>query len=219
VRHEYGTRRFTACRKDFETPRGTVRCDAALLDALAAEYGGDLYAEQRVHRGEHSVEFQALWLAHLWPDDPPALVPLLVGSFGDLAADGRSPASDPEIEDFIGALRRVIARDGRRVVVVASVDLAHLGPLYDQPEGLDAEGEARMEREDRALLAHAEAGDAEAWFEAAGAGGNPRNVCGLAPVYVTLRLGEGPGTLLHYGQGRIHPESGSVVSFAALSYP
>ena len=47
---------------------------------------------------------------------------------------------------------------------------------------------------------------------------NARNVCGVAPIYVTLKLGEGTGRLLRYGQGRIDPETGSVVSYAAVAF-
>jgi len=217
VRHAFGTSRFTACKKDFETPLGTVRHDARLLDALEKRLG-DLTTEQMVHREEHSVEFQALWLAHLWPEDPPPIVPLLAGSFHDLIETGRSPATEPDIESFVSALREAIAEDGRRVVVLASVDLAHMGPMYDQPEGLDEAAERRLEEQDMGLLAHVEAGDAEAFFRAIAEDKNARNVCGVAPIYTALRLGEGPGDLLKYGQGRIHPESGSVVSFAAVAF-
>ncbi|MCK6460346.1 MAG: AmmeMemoRadiSam system protein B [Planctomycetes bacterium] len=217
VRHAYGKRRFTACRKDFETPLGTVRHDARLMDALE-ERLGDLTEEQLVHREEHSVEFQALWLAHLWPEDPPAIVPLLAGSFHDLIEARRSPATDPGIESFVKALRDAIAADGRRVLLLASVDLAHVGPMYEGPEGLDEAGERRLEEYDKGILGHVEAGDAEAFFAAIAQDGNARNVCGVSPIYVALRLGEGRGDLLRYGQGRIHPESGSVVSFAALAF-
>ena len=219
VRHEAGTRRFIACRKDFETPLCPVRHDAPFLDALEKKLGMELTEEQLAHRGEHSVEFQALWLAHLWPEDPPAIVPLLVGSFHDLIEADDSPADDPEITAFIGALSDCIAGDDRRIVVLASVDLAHIGPIYDHAEGLDEEGEKRMEEDDREVLRHVEAGDAEEFYRAVAADGNARNICGLAPVYVTLRLGAGEGDLLRYGQGRIHPKSGSVVSFAALAFP
>jgi len=217
VRHAPGSHRFTACRKDFATPLGTVRHDTRLLDALEARFP-DLTAEQLVHREEHSVEFQALWLAHLWPGNPPPIVPLLAGSFHDLIEAKRSPASDPGIESFVAALREAIGKDGRRVLVLASVDFAHVGPMYDQPEGLDEAGERRLEEQDLGLLGHVEAGDAEGFFAAIAEDGNARNVCGVAPVYVALRLGEGRGDLLRYGQGRIHPESGSVVSFAALAF-
>jgi predicted class III extradiol MEMO1 family dioxygenase len=93
-----------------------------------------------------------------------------------------------------------------------------MGPMYDHPEGLDEAGERRLEAQDRDILTRVAAGDAEGFFGAVAADGNARNVCGLAPVYLTLRLGEGTGELLRYGQGRIHPESGSVVSFAAVAF-
>jgi hypothetical protein len=219
VRHAAGTRRFIACRKDFATPLGTVRHDAALLDAIEAGFGENLSEGELAHRTEHSVEFQALWLAHHWSDDPPALVPLLVGGFHDFVEEGATPGGDEEIERFVAALRDAIAADGRRVVVLASVDLSHVGPIYDDPDGLDAEGEAELERYDRGLLEPVVGGDAESWFARVADGGNPRHVCGLAPVYLTLRLGDGEGELLEYGQGRIHPETGSVVSYAAVAFP
>jgi len=218
VRHAPGTRRFVACRKDFETPLGTVPCDHAFLDALEGALGEDLGEGVGAHRREHSVEFQALWLAHLWPEDPPAIVPLLVGSFHDLVETGASPASDTGIEAFVRALRATLETDERRVVVVASVDFAHVGPMYDHAEGLDEAGERNLEEIDREVLEHVRAGRAEEFFRSVAADGNARNICGLAPVYVTLRLAKTQGDLLRYGQGRIHPESGSVVSFAALAF-
>jgi AmmeMemoRadiSam system protein B len=218
VRHDFAPQRFIACRKDFATPLGTVRHDGALLDALEERLGRTLTDGQIAHRGEHSVEFQALWLAHHWPDDPPTLVPLLVGSFQDLIEARATPSSDAEVEAFVNALRDAIDTDEREVCVVASIDLAHVGPAYDDPEGLDEAGERRLKREDRAALAHVEAGDAEAFFRSVAADRNARHICGVAPVYITLRLGRGRGELLSYGQGRIHPESGSVVSYAAVSF-
>lgn len=218
VCHALCSRRFIACRKDFATPLGTVRHDPRILDALEARLGEDLTEEQLVHRDEHSVEFQALWLAHLWPDDPPALVPILVGSFHDLVLERRSPRDEPSVEAFVTALREVLGEDERRVGVIASVDFSHLGPRYGQALGLEPSDEVGLEIEDRDLIEHVEAGDADGFFAALAADGNARNVCGAAPVYVTLRLGDGTGELLRYGQGRIDPGSGSVVSFAALAF-
>lgn len=219
VCHEWTDRVAIACRKDFATPLGTLRVDQAFLDRLEDGWGASLTADHHLHRDEHSVEFQALWLAHAWPADPPALAPLLVGSFGGFLHEGRSPASDPAVEGFASALRAVLARTPGRTVVVASVDLAHVGPAYDHARGLDERGEAELERADRALLVHAERGDAEAFFRELAREENARQVCGTAPIWMTLRLGGGPGRLLAYGQGRIDPPTRSVVSYAALAYP
>jgi len=218
VCHQPARARFIACRKDFATPRGTLRFDASVLDAIETETGRDLTAEQLVHRGEHSIEFQALWLAHLWPDDPPALVPILVNSFHDHVLARTSPSTDDEIESFVRGLRRAVADDDRRVVVLASIDLSHMGPRYGHPDPLDEAAERELEAQDRALLAHVASGDAEAFFAHGSADGNARHVDGLGAVYVLLRLREGEGELLRYGQGRIDPETGSVVSFAALAF-
>jgi len=218
VRHGFADERFIACRKDFATPLGTVRHDATLLDAIEERFGKRLTDGQIAHRAEHSIEFQALWLAHHWPDDPPAIVPLLVGSFQDLIEQGATPSSNPEVETFVKALGDAIAADARDICVVASVDLAHVGPIYDDAEGLDEAGQKLLEERDRAALSHIEAGDAEGFFRSVALDRNARHICGVAPVYVTLRLGRGSGELLRYGQGRIHPETGSVVSYAAVSF-
>jgi AmmeMemoRadiSam system protein B len=219
VCHAFTHRRFIACRKDFETPLGRVRHDAAFLDALEREVGESIEIDVGLHYEEHSIEFQALWLAHLWSEDPPAIAPILLGSVEDLIRDGDSPSGDEELEHLIDALRRCIDEESRRVVVIASVDLAHIGPVYDHPAGLDERGEAALRAADLSLLESVAAGDAEGFFDLLALEENARQVCGTAPIYVTLRLGEGAGELLRYGQGRIHPESGSVVSFAAVGFP
>ncbi|MGH7163733.1 MAG: AmmeMemoRadiSam system protein B, partial [Planctomycetota bacterium] len=103
VCHAPTAHRFVACRKDFATPFGTVRHDPVFLDSLEGRLGASLLEGQVVHRNEHSVEFQALWLAHLWPGDPPAIVPLLVGSFHDFVAAGASPSEDRGVEAFVRA--------------------------------------------------------------------------------------------------------------------
>lgn len=219
VCHEWTDRVAIACRKDFATPLGTLRVDQRFLDEVERLCGGSLAVDEHLHLEEHSVEFQALWLAHAWPGEPPALAPFLVGSFGDLLAEGRSPSTEEPIGRFVGALRGAVEGRADRVVVIASVDLAHIGPLYQMPQGLDERGERELEGADRALLAHLERGDAEAFFSELAGEENARQVCGTAPIWLALRLGAGEGRLLAYGQGRIHPASGSVVSFASLAYP
>ena len=216
VCHQPTERPFVACRKDFATPCGTVRHDAAFLDEFERRYGEPLDEGVLVHETEHSVEFQALWIAHHWPDDPPPFVPILVRGFHEQIEARTSPRGNDPVERFLAALRETL--QGRRAVVIASVDLAHVGPVYDDPEGLDADGERELEAADRALLDAMVGNDAEAFFEAIARDGDARHVCGTAPIYLTLRLGETPGELLRYGQGRIHPESGSVVSYAAVAF-
>lgn len=203
---------FIACRKDFATPCGTVRHDAEFLDQLEAHYGQSLGEGVLAHETEHSVEFQALWIAHHWPDDPPPIVPILVRGFPEQIRAAESPRGLGPVERFLEALRATL--DGKNAVVIASVDLAHVGPVYES----DAIEQTTLAAADQPLLDAMVANDAEAFFEAIAADGNARQVCGTAPIYLTLRLGDQPGELLKYGQGLIHPESGSVVSYAAVAF-
>lgn len=80
--------------KPFETPLGTVPVDAEACARLAAAAGpGDLY----YHRREHSIEFQALFLAKLREGGRPLkLVPVLCGSLRPAAAAQTDTASEPE---------------------------------------------------------------------------------------------------------------------------
>ncbi|MHC4407863.1 MAG: AmmeMemoRadiSam system protein B [Planctomycetota bacterium] len=203
---------FIACRKDFATPCGTLRHDAEFLDELEEHYGQSLAEGVLVHETEHSVEFQALWIAHHWPDDPPPIVPILVRGFAEQIRAAESPRGLGHVERFLGALRATL--QGKNAVVIASVDLAHVGPVYET----DAIEATTLTAADQPLLDAMVANDAEAFFEAIAADGNANQVCGTAPIYLTLRLGDQPGELLKYGQGLIHPESGSVVSYAAVAF-
>ena len=84
-----------------------------------------------------------------------------------------------------------------------------------RPDTVAAWGKPHIETPSLDAMA---ANDAEAFFDAVARDGDARHVCGTAPIYLTLRLGDTEGELLKYGQGRIHPESGSVVSYAAVAF-
>ena len=81
-----------------------------------------------------------------------------------------------------------------------------------------SQAEEALRAADTATLEPIVNNDADAFFAGVAADKNARQICGVAPIYVALRLGESTGELLRYGQGRIHPESGSVVSYAALAF-
>ena len=86
---------------------------------------------------------------------------------------------------------------GTRVAFVAGVDLAHVGARFGDTTELDAAALAEIETKDRAALAAALTGDAEAWFEAIAAHGDSTRICGFAAMYAMLRVAKpGAGRLL-----------------------
>ena len=151
------------CIRDrpYATPYGVLPTDAALIDRLAAALGPEAaYAEELNHRQEHSVELSAVWLHHVFHTAgvaPCPMVPILVGSFHHFVTSGSHPAQEERFNRFLDTLRRETA--GRRVLVVGSVDLAHVGPAFGDAFGMDAGRRSRLRGEDEALMTTVTAGD------------------------------------------------------------
>lgn len=208
---------FALTRKPFETPLGVVPVDDDLVDVLASRARQDCFASELAHRHEHSIEFQAVFLRYLYGGQREVrIVPVLTSFVHEALHFGRKPEDDPRVARFLDALVETVAGGGGRIAVIAGADLAHVGPRFGDPEPVSGAELERVERDDRAMLAAVEAGDAGAFFEAARQDGDRRRVCGLSPIYALLRATAGAsGTLRHYGQW---PDPAGVVTFASVVF-
>jgi AmmeMemoRadiSam system protein B len=214
---------WTMTRKAYGTPFGPMSVDADLYGRIAGALWYDPSEEEWVHVKEHSLEFQALWLKYLWRDKTPPWVPILCSGFDRFCSD-RSPASVPTVEKAvaeIGALLAAEKKKGRRVMVLAGVDLSHVGKRFGDAMDVDDALKAKIEKFDREGLAKAMAGDAEGFF-LGGIGDNAwRKVCGLSALYTAVRwiraLSPGAqGTIFGYDQ---KPDpAGGIVSFAGILF-
>ncbi len=212
---------FALTRKHFQTPLGAVETDGDFVDALLAANGDDLLDDELAHRLEHTIEFQTIFLQHLFGDSGPVrIVPILCSSF-DLLPDGhRSPWEVPNIRRFLEQLRAAIAASGKRVCLVASVDLCHIGQRYgDQQPPTEAEMRDMAETDVR-LLQHAENLDAEAFFSAVLPNQDRLRICGLAPIYSFLRtIDASRGRLLKHSYiKQTEANGGSTVSYCSMSF-
>src|SRR5258708_36239068 len=112
-----GPQLFTATRKDYMTPLGAVETDHDLVGRLAARYTqGDLFAEELLHRNEHSIEFQALFLAWALGTEGYKIVPILVGSFHEMTVNGTTPVSDERVGVVAWALTDEVHGGDTRVL-------------------------------------------------------------------------------------------------------
>jgi hypothetical protein len=211
---------FTLTRKRYETPLGALPTDVALVDELCGRlpaHAEGLFADELHHRSEHSIELQAVWLAERFGADAPPMLPVLCGSLHAAIGRRASPAADPRVAEFLGALRAATA--GRRVLVVAGADLAHVGPRFgDGP--MRAPDRQRIEQDDRRALAATAARDAEGFFAAIAALDDRNRVCGLAPIYHALALAGRDGRrgeVIDYDQCKADDAGTSFVSIAALA--
>jgi len=212
-----GPELFTATMKNYATPLGVVETDRAFVGRLAQRYsGGDLFADELLHRNEHSIEFQALFLSWALGTRGYQVVPILVSSFHEMVAAGRMPAEDPRVGSFIDALRAELAADSRSACIIAGVDFAHVGRKFGDDRAADDEFVKWVEQEDRDLIETIVRADPHGFFRAIDKDKDRRRICGLSPMYTQLELLRGRrGRLLKYDVA-MEPPTQSAVSFASL---
>ena len=203
--------RFGLTRKPFVTPFGSAATNLPLVDEIARAAGAGALMEDYCHAVEHSIEFQVVFLQHLFGPGV-RIVPVLCGAFsrGD---------DDEGVKRTIGALGEIAAREGDRLLWVLGVDMAHMGRRYG--DGFEAiANQAEMEtvaRRDRARIERMEQGDAAGFWEQVRENRDDLKWCGASPIYTFLRaMPQIRGSLLHYQQWNIDPES--VVSFAGMRF-
>ena len=209
---------FSLTAKDFETPLGLVKTDRAAVQRLAALAGQAAEADDFGHRAEHSLEFQLLFLQHLFGSGF-RLVPILCGSFQDRLAEAGRAADIPAVAPVLDFLREFLTAQGQGVLVVAGVDFFHIGPKFGHDRSAASLlGEA--ERHDQQLLAALCRRDVSAFWGEVREANDRYNVCGfstLACLLEVLPADWPPGQVLDYGLRR-EEATRSAVSFAAIAY-
>ncbi|MDD3717237.1 MAG: AmmeMemoRadiSam system protein B [Actinomycetota bacterium] len=211
---------FALTRKNYLTPFGMVETDAGLAEGIARAAGMDGLGDELSHRSEHSIEIQLPLLSVVFGGaDRFRLLPVTCNSFHPFIADGRSPADDPEVGAFIGALKGLLSAMEGKAIFLASADLAHVGRRFGSLMPLDAVLLSSTMARDREMLERVEAGDAEGFYGYIAAEKDARHVCGLPPIYTVVKLLEGRrGELIDYCHWFDQAE-GSAVTFAGLVIP
>lgn len=230
--------RFGLTRKSFTTPLGATVPALDWIDELEAAAGPAIRMEDYCHAIEHSIEFQVVFLQHLFGPRIRVL-PILCGPFSAVYQPG-DPGRIESNRRMFDALGELAAREGERALWVLGVDMAHMGQRYG--DGFSAEAsQARMqqvEQADRKRIEAISSADADQFWDLVakpleGLGSSRRSAgtsagtaparedslrwCGSAPFYTFLRaLPEARGELLHYQQWNIDPQS--VVSFAGMRF-
>ena len=221
--HSPMEKRLTACDKDFDTPYGPVACALDLVREFMELTGPLSLTDVFAHRGEHSVEFQTVWLAHrLAGRSDDRILPLLCGSFHEYIEAGGTPEEDREYMSALTGLADMIGREagkGQRVLILAAADLSHVGPQFGGEVAVSPAVAREVEAGDRDVLAAAAAGDFNGFFGNIAGRGDRTNICGLSCIYTMLRLLDGrPGRLLAYDQW-IDEAGRGLVSFAGMLFP
>jgi AmmeMemoRadiSam system protein B len=225
--HCSGQTPYILTLKDFATPLGLVETDRDFIQRLQAKCAEDCFTDEYLHRGEHSLEFQVVFLKYIAqqraaltgrPERPFKIVPILVSSFHSAVFKQTLPERDSAVGTFLRALRDLADQENRQVCFVAGVDLAHVGRQFGDREPITDDFLKWVESEDQELVNRLAALDAPGFFNAVAKDQDKRRICGFSPLYSLIHLLDGAqGKHLKYSQA-FTPETGSAVTFSSLIF-
>ncbi|MHC4814082.1 MAG: AmmeMemoRadiSam system protein B [Planctomycetota bacterium] len=204
----------TGLAMDWETPLGTLRTDRDFVAVVHDSVGPPDRVDQFLHRDEHSLEFQMLFLAHIL--DGHSEDAQVAGFLcGQLPSSGENVLEESYVGSLLDAFRS--GCDGRRVCFIGGADLAHVGPVFGDVDQVDQARLDRLAQVERNKLAHLVNGDPGAFHRSVEQDGNPDRICGTTPMVLAAALAGGAAHLLHYDQARA-PDGSQVVSFCSMVF-
>jgi AmmeMemoRadiSam system protein B len=215
VNHGPSKNIYAATLKHFATPLGNVETDREFTEALAESFNGDLFEDEFSHRREHSIEFQAVFLAHALPGVK--IVPVIVGGFHEMLSRGEKPSENAEISSFVDAVQKARDKTGRGLTLLAGVDFAHVGMKFGG-EPVTQESMSLVAEQDAETIEIIAECNAEPFNENILKDNDARSICGYPAIYTFLRiLGKIKGENLAYRQVLEEPTQ-SMVSFASMVF-
>jgi MEMO1 family protein len=210
--------RLGLTRKPFVTPFGETVTDTRLVDELESTLGAAALMEDYCHAIEHSIEFQVVFLQHLFGPKI-RILPVLCGSYLRSIYEGGVPEEDENVRRILGTLGEMGAREDGKLLWVLGVDMAHMGQRYgDSLTAIAGRDEmAEVQQRDRVRIQRMEAGDAGGFWDLVQQKQDDLKWCGSAPIYTFLKaVPQARGELLGYQQWNI--DEASVVSFAGMRF-
>ena len=212
---------FCATNKSFDTPFGLRQSDRDFSRDLLAHVGPQMFAEEDIHKNEHSLEFPAVMLGFHKPLSSAKIFAIACGGFWQSLQSGKLPEEcETDAHDFIAALREVTQKHeqmGRKIGFIASVDGAHVGTQFGDSTKISAPKLQKIESQDRKWCAAIESGDRAAFHQHFASDGNQFNVDAHPAVYTLMAaFPSWRGQLLDYDQAH-SVEQNIVVSFASLA--
>jgi AmmeMemoRadiSam system protein B len=216
--HYGAPERFGLSRKKFETPFGQAQPNLALINELADAAPQAVRMEDYCYAVEHSIEFQVVFLQHLYGPNV-SILPILCGPYVKSLYEGGMPEDTEAVARFFDTLGNIGAREGKKLFWVLGIDMAHMGQRYGDPLRATANmGEmVAIEKRDRDRIQQINMGDLKSYWSLVQQNHDDLKWCGSAPLYTFMKVMPGlRGELLDYHQWQIDPHS--VVSFGALRF-
>ncbi len=184
---------FTAATVDFQTPFGIAETDKEFVDELRQELGYDPASEEILHITEHVIEFQVVFLQHLFQGKHSFKIVPILCSLSHRYFDEHGPfAEEREVFGrFCQAIQSVCKKSSKTVCFIASADLDHIGPRYGDDFAPHETTIRRSLDEDSALLDLLERLDITGFVRQVAKDNDSRRICGFSPITTMFHCMEG----------------------------
>jgi AmmeMemoRadiSam system protein B len=217
VGHRMMTDLFSLTEKDHETPLGVLKTETKSVRQLREAGGGMIAENDFAHRSEHSIEFQVLFLQHLFAHSPPQIVPILCGSLQSGLKEYTRDAYVEKTGPFLKTLRQILVDEEEKTLLIAGVDFSHIGLKFGHEMPANHLQNEAVEH-DRNLLGHLSRIRPDAFWEESIRVKDRFNVCGFAALACLLEiLPPCRGEVLHYQMWH-EAATRSAVSFSAVAF-
>ncbi len=218
IAHTETNNLFVLTDKTFETPFGNVETDKGFLNSLQEKNKTDYFEDEFVHKNEHSIGFQVVFLKYLYSQKKNFnIIPILCSSFAEADKNETGSRQTNQFIEFVSSLKETIKESGKKICIIASVDLAHVGSRFGDTELQDDAYLDTLRSNDTDMLKYVENLDAEGFNNSVQKDHNSRKICGYPAINTLLNIIDASeGKLLKYSQ--YADETNSTVSFASMSF-
>jgi MEMO1 family protein len=208
---------FSISGKDFATPLALSPSDRDFLNVLEGQFPGSLFGEDFTHHTEHTIEFQLVFLHHLFRNPPPRVLAILCSfSYRDVLPGNSLEAQ--RFRQFVDGFRRAEETAGRKICFIVSVDFAHIGPRYGDSFSPSPTVVEQTMQKDREMIRHLTLADSTQFLEFIASEQDSRRICGFPALYTLLHLLDGEkGELLSHRHSAVDAH-GSFVSYASMVF-
>jgi AmmeMemoRadiSam system protein B len=215
INHHLQEELYSISEKNYVTPFGEIKTDKKFIGKLKKGVTEGTFAPDDFgHMTEHSVEFQTIFLHH-YLQGPFTIVPILCGSVHEFIQERGNILRDERFQGMVSAMNLLLQEGKGRILLVAGVDLSHVGRKFGDQAPADALL-PQATAHDKLILSFLSRGEPENIFKEALNTQDSYHVCGLPAILLFASLlAENRTDLLHFDTYR-ERETESAVNYASL---
>jgi AmmeMemoRadiSam system protein B len=217
INHHVQEGLYCISEKNYITPFGEIKTDKEFIRKLKKRVPEGTFAPDDFgHMTEHSIEFQTIFLHH-YLTGPFTIVPILCGGVHEFIQHNTNILTDERFLEMVSAMKDLLDEGKERILLVAGVDLSHVGQKFGDQAPADALLPQAITH-DKMILSYLCRGEPENIFREVLETRDRYHVCGLPAILLFASLlAEKRADILHFETYR-ERETESAVNYASLIF-